>query len=86
MKSKSTQERDVTKQDIIAEQAKEKERNIEKLKEFIANSKGNITNDQMQEYLNISDASVTRYLDELESMRLIKQVGKEGTAVFYEKI
>jgi len=36
--------------------------------------------------LEISDATATRYLDELEEEGLIKQVGKTGVSVYYKKI
>ncbi len=34
----------------------------------------------------ISEATATRYLEELEKEGKIKQVGKTGAHVFYEKI
>lgn len=44
-----------------------------------------ITNDDVQKLVNVSDATATRYLDELEQERLITQVGKEGKYTYYEK-
>ena len=44
-----------------------------------------ITNDDVQKLVNVSDATATRYLDELEQEKLIRQVGPEGKYVYYEK-
>lgn len=45
-----------------------------------------ITNDDVQKLVNVSDATATRYLDELEKEKLIRQVGTEGKYVYYEKL
>jgi len=45
-----------------------------------------VTNDSIQNFLGVSDATATRYLDELEKEGKIKQVGKTGQGVFYEKV
>lgn len=58
----------------------------EKLKAFIATQEGKITNDLVEKEMKISDATATRYLNELESLGLIKQIGKEGQSVYYEKL
>jgi len=47
--------------------------------------KGRIANDEVQRLLNTSDASATRYLDELEKEGKVKQVGDTGHAVYYVK-
>jgi len=39
----------------------------------------------VENLLLVSDATATRYLDELEKEGKIKQVGKTGKGVFYEK-
>ncbi len=44
-----------------------------------------ITNDDVQKLVNVSDATATRYLEELEQEKLITQVGREGKYVYYEK-
>lgn len=44
-----------------------------------------ITNDDVQRLVNVSDATATRYLDELEQEKMITQVGREGKYVYYEK-
>lgn len=44
-----------------------------------------LTNDEVQKILRVSDATATRYLDELEKEGRIKQVGKTGSGVKYTK-
>ena len=46
----------------------------------------NITNNQVADFLHVSDATATRYLQILENENRIKQVGKTGKGVRYEKI
>jgi Fic family protein len=53
---------------------------------FCASETGKITNNDIEKLLGVSDTTATRYLDELEKEGLIKQVGKTGNAVYYEKI
>ena len=48
--------------------------------------KGEITNDEVEKLLRVSDATATRYIQTLEKENRIKQTGKTGVAVFYEKI
>ena len=64
----------------------EKAKNMAKLKDFIVNVEGKITNNQVEDLLKVSDATTERYLDELEKEGFIKQVGKEGQSVYYEKV
>lgn len=73
---------------VVNDQAtKEKAENKQKILEFFATSLNHeATNNEIEELLGISDATATRYLDELEKEGLIKQVGKTGNAVYYEKI
>ena len=58
-------------------------KNIEELIHKI-NEKGQITNDDVQKMLNVSDATATRYLEILEKKGTIKQVGKKGRGVKYK--
>ena len=51
---------------------------------FLKNSK--ITNDEVEKFLHVSDATTERYLNILEKENKIKQVGKTGHAVAYIKI
>jgi len=65
----------------------EKEARKRKIMEFFGSSLNRkATNNDIEELLGVSDATATRYLDELEKEGLIKQVGKTGNAVYYEKI
>lgn len=48
--------------------------------------KSKITNDEVREFLHISDATAERYLNALEKENKIKQVGKTGKGVSYSKI
>lgn len=65
-------------------QVEEKGRNLEKI--LVMVGAGRVTNNEVQQVLGVSDATVTRYLDELEKQGKIRQVGTTGNAVFYEKI
>ena len=45
-----------------------------------------ITNDEVEKFMHVSDATATRYLNTLEKENKIKQTGKTGKSVFYYKI
>jgi hypothetical protein len=45
-----------------------------------------ITNDEVEKFMHVSDATATRYLSQLEKEGKIKQSGKIGKSVFYSKI
>ena len=51
---------------------------------FLKHSK--ITNDEVEKFLHVSDATATRYLSELEKEGKIKQNGKTGHMVSYSRI
>lgn len=51
---------------------------------FLKHSK--ITNDEVEKFLHVSDATATRYLSQLEKENKIKQVGKTGHSVSYSRI
>lgn len=68
----------------LMDEAKEKHaEQISKVEEFIK-GKSEVTNDEVQNYLNCSDASAERYLNELESQGKLKQIGKTGRATKYQ--
>ncbi|MDO8594315.1 MAG: winged helix-turn-helix domain-containing protein [bacterium] len=46
--------------------------------------KGSITNDEVQAFLGVSDATAERYLQELETAGRINQVGDMGKNVSYK--
>jgi len=56
-----------------------KERILAYLKEH-----GKATNDDFEELLGVSDATVTNYLNEMEAEGAVKQVGSTGQSVYYE--
>ena len=45
-----------------------------------------VTNDEVEKLLHISDATATRYLEQLEKEGKIKQEGKTGKSVSYSRI
>ncbi len=51
---------------------------------FLQQSK--ITNDEVEKFLHVSDATATRYLSQLEKEGKIKQNGKTGHMVSYSRI
>lgn len=62
-----------------------KRKKLEKILEAL-NTKGKISNDEVEKLLHVSDATATRYLSTLEKEGKIKQVGKTGKSVVYTKV
>lgn len=60
-----------------------KDENLEKVLGMF-NSRQDITNDDVEKSLGVSDATATRYLDRLEKDGKIIQIGKEGRGVVYK--
>lgn len=60
-----------------------KDKRKNRLMDFLKDKKS-ITNNEAQKILGISDATATRYLDELEKEGKITQTGDTGRGVFYE--
>lgn len=50
------------------------------------NTKGRITNNDVEKLLHVSDATATRYLNILEREGAIRQVGKTGSTVYYTAV
>ncbi len=65
-------------------QAREKEERKRKILELLL-TQGSLTNNQVENLLGVSDATATRYLEELEEEGKIKQVGEVGRGVHYLK-
>lgn len=63
----------------------QKRKRLDKIMEAL-NTKNQITNDEVEKLLHVSDATATRYLSALEKDGKIKQVGKTGIGVVYTKI
>ncbi|MEK9207536.1 MAG: winged helix-turn-helix transcriptional regulator [Patescibacteria group bacterium] len=64
-------------------QAGEKEENKKRILEFIS-SRDKASNDEIQNFLGVSDASAERYLHELEQEGKIRQIGSTGSGVTYQ--
>ena len=62
-----------------------KRKKLEKVMTMFA-KQTKITNDEVEKFLHVSDATAERYLNILEKENKIKQVGKTGKAVSYSKI
>lgn len=73
---------------IIVYQSPKREKVEENKKKIVEllQKKPKITNDGVQKLLGVSDATATRYLDELEKEGRIKQVGRGGRFVYYETV
>jgi len=46
---------------------------------------GDIANDDVQKLLGVSDATATRYMDDLQKAGLVTQVGQTGSGVVYRR-
>lgn len=62
-----------------------KRKKLEKILEVL-NTKEKITNDEVEKLLHISDATATRYLEQLEKEGKIKQEGRTGKSVSYSRM
>ncbi|MCK5285661.1 MAG: winged helix-turn-helix transcriptional regulator [Candidatus Pacebacteria bacterium] len=57
----------------------------EKILDLI-NEKSRVANNDVEELLDVSDSTATRYLQKLEDKKLIEQKGEIGRSVYYQKI
>ena len=71
--------------DFIEIEAIEKAMRLEKIIDFLEENE-EIKNDDVEELLGVSDATATRYLEDLEEMGRIRQIGERGRYVHYELI
>jgi len=69
--------------DAVDKRSVEKQENLRKVREYAA-GKQEVTNDEIEKLLNVSDATATRYLDELEREGKLKQIGRTGRFVRYK--
>ena len=74
----------ITPLDYSQKQVKEKAENLQKILDFIAD-RGKVTNNEVEKLLGVSNATAERYLDELEKDGKLKQIGKTGQSVYYQK-
>lgn len=70
---------------LIEKQAEEKRRNKEAILGLLE-TEGRLTNNHIEQMLGISDATATRYLEELEKGGFVRQVGTTGQHVYYERV
>jgi Fic family protein len=70
------------KKSLIEEQQEEKERNKKAILDLLE-TQGQLTNNHVEQMLDIPESTITRYFDELEKEGKVRQVGKTGHAVFY---
>ncbi len=78
----SSQKRKIS---FISKQQREKEANKQAVYELLETNHP-LTNNDVEAMLGISDATATRYFDELEKEGKVKQVGKTGRHVSYERV
>ena len=71
--------------DVVERQAREKEENKQRILGLMESGNEPLTNNHVEQMLGISDATATRYLEELEREGLVRQVGGVGRGVYYEK-
>lgn len=81
----TTLETSRTGKDLISKQQEEKERNKQAIYKLLETNSP-LTNNDVEKMLGISDATATRYFDELEKDGKVRQVGKTGRGVNYERI
>ncbi len=70
----------------VSKQTEEKEHNKQAILDLMESGNQPLTNEHLRQMSGVSEATATRYLDELEKEGKVKQVGKTGAHVFYEKI
>lgn len=71
--------------DFISKQQKEKESGKRAIYELLETNHP-LTNNDVEAMLGVSDATATRYFEELEKEGKVRQVGKTGRHVSYEKV
>ena len=65
--------------------ARKKQKNLEEILTLFTDE-DEITNRDIQELLNVSEATAIRYLDELQEQGRIEQIGETGQGVLYRLI
>jgi len=69
---------------FVEQLSEKKKKKMQKLlKHFEKNQR--LTNDEVEALLGVSNTTAYRYLEELEEKGLVRQVGRTGAGVFYEK-
>ena len=70
---------------FMSKQQKDKEQGKQSIYELLETNHP-LTNDDVEKMLGVSDATATRYFDELEKEGKVRQVGKTGRHVHYERV
>ncbi len=77
------------------EDIEKKRENLEKVREYFesrpssaeaTDGQARVANDDIEVLLGVSYATATRYLDEFEKEGRIRQVGRTGRHVYYERV
>ena len=71
---------------LIEKQKQKKERGKEAILGILDEVQSPLNNNLIEQYLGISDATATRYLEELEQEGKVRQVGQTGSGVYYERV
>lgn len=66
---------------VNPQQIEERQKNLEKVL-ALARARGQIANDDVQNELKVSDATATRYLEELERQGQLVQIGTKKGAIY----
>ena len=66
------------------QRAREHREQLDKIMEYL-NSHDQVTNDEVEKMLGVSNTSAERYLDELEKQGKLRQVGRVGRSVTYKR-
>jgi predicted HTH transcriptional regulator len=69
---------------INQEGVEEKQKRLVQIIEYF-NTHDQVTNNEIEQLLGVSDSAVGRYLDELEQQEKILQIGRTGRSVIYKK-
>lgn len=70
---------------LIEKQTEEKQANKEKILAYLA-GRTEVSNNDIENLLSVSNATAERYLDELEKEGKLLQIGKTGRSVYYKKL
>lgn len=72
------------KKGLIERQARKKQEHKKRIKDTLR-MQSSLTNNDIERLVGIADATATRYSDELEKEGHVRQVGKTGRHVYYQK-
>lgn len=70
---------------VVEQRSSEKQQRKEQIMTLVR-EKGTIANNDVESLLNVSDATATNYLQELEEEGKLKQIGAHGRFVTYKSV